>query len=355
MKILHSADWHLGAALQGRTPDQTALLKAALLDLPRKIVEVARAEQVDLMLLAGDLFDGSCTAESLRIVQQALASAKIPVVIAPGNHDFYSAVSPWDDGNWPGNVYIFKNAAIESIVIPSLDCRIYGAAFQGPVCEPLLEGFRADGPERYAIGLLHGDPTTGTSEYCAVSKAQVTESGLNYLALGHIHKAGSFRAGETLCLWPGCPMGRGFDELGSCGVAITTLEDGCESRFVPLDVPRFYRMTVPVQGDVLASLERVLPAVGSDDFYRITLTGESDPVDVAKIYRALHRFPNLELEDCTLPPMDLWAGAGTDTLEGVFFGKLREVLDSGKENPATVELAARISRLLLSNQEVPLP
>ena len=82
---------------------------------------------------------------------------------------------------------------------------------------------------------------------------------------------------------------------------------------------------------------------------------QPDPVDTAKIYRALHRFPNLELEDCTLPPMDLWDGAGTDTLEGVFFGKLRQALDSGEEDPATVELAARISRLLLSNQEVPLP
>ena len=102
----------------------------------------------------------------------------------------------------------------------------------------------------------------------------------------------------------------------------------------------------------MQALEQVLPAVGGEDLYRITLTGECAAPDLEALYRALERFPNLELEDHTVLPMDLWAGAGEDTLEGVFFGKLRDV---AQEAPETAELAARISRLLLSEQEVPLP
>ena len=87
-----------------------------------------------------------------------------------------------------------------------------GAAFLGAESPSLLEGFHATGGEAWQLGLFHGDPTQAASPYNPVTAAQIRGSGLNYLALGHIHKGGSFRAGDTLCAWPGCPMGHGFDE-----------------------------------------------------------------------------------------------------------------------------------------------
>lgn len=357
MKILHSADWHLDSPIIGRTEVQTALLKSALLEVPHKVVSAAKAERCDLILLAGDLFDGSATPESIKAVKDALTEADIPVFIVPGNHDFLSSASPWLTERWPENVHIFTSPGWESIVLPGLDCRIYGMAFTGPEAEALLDGFRAEQEEAYAVGILHGDPTVASSPYCPITARQIEASGLDYLALGHIHKGSRMTAGNTLCAWPGCPMGRGFDELDAKGVLIVTLDDtGCDARFLPLDTPRFFDLSCEAGSDAASSLSRLLPAAGSDDFYRVTFTGESAPLDTALLEKEFSHFPNLTLRDRTEPPMDIWANVGEDSLEGVYFGLLRQQLeDADGEMKEKILLAAKLSRRILENREVKLP
>ena len=68
MKLLHSADWHLDAPLQGHSEKRTAQLREALLRLPYQVVEAARTQQCQLILLAGDIFDGPASPESIRAV-----------------------------------------------------------------------------------------------------------------------------------------------------------------------------------------------------------------------------------------------------------------------------------------------
>ena len=357
MKILHSADWHLDSPIIGRSETQTALLKSTLLEVPHKITAEAKAERCDFILLSGDLFDGPSTPESVKAVKDALSEAVIPVFIVPGNHDYLSSASPWLTERWPDNVHIFTDPQWESVSLPDLDCRIYGAAFTGAQSDGLLEGFRAKQKETYAVGILHGDPTSAASPYCPITARQIEASGLNYLALGHIHKGGQILAGGTLCAWPGCPMGRGFDELDSKGVLIVTLDDtGCETRFLPLDTPRFFDLTCEAGSDAAASLSRLLPAAGSDDFYRITFTGESELLDTGLLENEFSQFPNLTLRDRTEPPMDIWANVGEDSLEGVYFGLLRQQLESAdEETREKILLAAKLSRRILENREVKLP
>lgn len=357
MKILHSADWHLDSPIIGRTEAQTQLLKSALLEIPHKVAAAATAEGCDLMLLAGDLFDGSASPESIKAVKDALSEVNIPVFIVPGNHDYLSPSAPWSTEVWPDNVHVFTALNWESVVLPSLDCRVYGIAFPGLEAPGLLEGFRAQQEETYAVGILHGDPTIVSSPYCPITARQIQNSGLDYLALGHIHKGDQITGGRTLCAWPGCPMGRGFDELDAKGVLIVTLDDrGCETRFLPLDTPRFFDLTCEAGNDTAASLSRLLPAVGSDDFYRVTVTGESEPLDTGLLERMFSRFPNLVLRDRTEPPMDIWANVGEDSLEGVYFGLLRQQLETADEDTREkILLAAKLSRRILENREVKLP
>ncbi len=350
IKLLHSADWHLDSPIQGRTPQQTQLLHQALLRLPQQIAATAMAQGCDLMLLSGDLFDGPASAESIAALRTALEEVRIPVFIAPGNHDPLNSV--WSSHIWPDNVHIFTGSTIESIVPEGLNCRIYGAAFAGAESPSMLKEFRADCSEQYAIGILHGDPTQANSPYCPITADQVASSNLDYLALGHIHKGDSFHAGKTLCAWPGCPMGRGYDELGEKGVLIVTLDSQVQARFLSLDTPRFYDLECDVQADAAAALERMLPAVGNSDFYRITLIGESAPLDLDALAKQLDRFPNLTLRDRTVPPLDIWGSAGEDSLEGIYFDMLRQQLG---DHPDTAALAARISRQILEGLEVTLP
>lgn len=356
MKILHSADWHLDSPIYGRTQEQSDLLREALLQLPHKITAAARAEHCDLMLLSGDLFDGPCTPESVQALKTALKEARIPVFISPGNHDYMSAASPWLTETWPENVHIFTTRSVESIAIPALSCRVYGAAFTAMEDAGLLDNFQAQGEEAWHLGVFHGDPTMAGSPYGPITAEQVKASGLAYLALGHIHKGGSFRAGSTLCAWPGCPMGRGFDELDAKGVNIVTLEESCTVRFLPLEGPRFYDWELEAGEDAAATLSSHLPGAGSRDFYRITFTGESQPMDCDALLAQFSGFPNLQLRDRTVPPMDLWASLGEDTLEGTYFGMLQQAMaGTDEETCRKIALAARISRQLLDGREVKLP
>ena len=163
MKILHAADLHLDTPFTGRSEAAVNLLKKALLEVPQKIAELVKAHDCDLLLLSGDLFDGHPGTESLQALKNALAQANVPTFISPGNHDFCTPDSVWLTETWPENVHIFTKPAIESISLPGLDCRIYGAGFSSMDCPALLENFRAAGLETYHIAVLHGDPTQKNS------------------------------------------------------------------------------------------------------------------------------------------------------------------------------------------------
>ena len=347
MKILHTADWHLGAPLQGHGET----LRQALLAVPGQILELVKQEACHMVLLAGDVFDGAYTPHTYQIVYDTLKAMEVPVFIAPGNHDFCDPNSPWNKELWPKNVHIFHSQQVESIGIPSLDCRVYGAGFESMDCPALLDGFIAEASEKYAIGIFHGDATQINSPYNPITKSQVQESNLDYLALGHIHKADQLIAGKTLCAWPGCPMGRGYDEQGEKGVYIVTLEDTATVRFCPLNTPRFY--DIQAEPD---ALDNVLPPVARDDYYRITLTGSCEAPDLESLQAEFSHFPNLILRDKTTRPVDIWGSLGEDSFEGVYFGLLKQAMETADEGEKEeILLAAEVSRKLLEGQEVVLP
>ncbi len=350
MKILHAADLHLDTAFTGHTEEAVSYLKKALLGVPEQIARLCREQGCDLLLLSGDLFDGPATAESISALKNALLDAAVPTFITPGNHDFCSPDSPWLTQVWPENVHIFTKPAMESVSLPALDCRVYGAGYSSMDCGALLENFRAEGTETYHIGILHGDPIQRNSPYCPISQAQISASGLHYLALGHIHKAGAFTASETLCAWPGCPMGRGNDETGEKGVYLVSVADHADISFLPLDTPSFFDLEAEVQENPENTVRSLLPPVGNLDFYRITLTGECEPFEAEDL--AFPEFPHLQLRDRTVPPADLWGCTGQDNLEGVYFRMLHDALETGDENAL---LAAKISRRILDGREVVLP
>lgn len=353
IKILHSADWHLCSPLSSLAEHLRQPLLQALNTLPEQVAQICCRESCDLVLLSGDIFDGPCTTETRITLCRALEGMQVPVFISPGNHDPIDPDSPWVSFPWPENVHIFSSAEITSVAVPGLDCRVWGAAFTGMDCPSLLDDFHPEQTERYAIGLFHGDPTDPDSPYNPITAAQVSDTGLNYLALGHIHKRGQFFSGSTLCAWPGCPVGRGFDEAGQKGLLIATLDQTCQTQFIPLDVPRFYDQEVPVDGDPARALAAFLPPVPGKDIYRLTLTGRCSVFDPELLQKQLPH--NLQLRNRTLPPIDTWSALGQDSLEGVLFQLLKEQTlseDPGVRRQAT--LAAELTRQLLDGEEVTL-
>lgn len=349
LRILHSADWHMDAAFASFSPQQRQFLRQKQLALPGKIMELCSRENCDLVLLAGDIFDGVPSREAVEAVKTALAECGVPVFVAPGNHDFCGLGSPWEEEVWPETVHVFKGG-MTSVALPELDCRIYGAGYSSMDCPALLEHFRAQGEETYQLAVIHGDPVNTRSPYSPVSSSQIRESGLAYLALGHIHKAGTSLQGNTLCGWPGCPMGRGWDETGEKGVYLVDLEETARVQFLSVEGPVFRELEADVSENAAEAVAALLPAAESEDFFRITLTGAAE-VDLEMLQKQFSSVPNLSFRDRTEPPVDLWADAGTDTLRGVYFGMLQALADTEEE----AALAAEISHKILTGREVRLP
>ena len=130
MKLLHAADFHLDAPFAALSPEKAALRRAEGRELLSRLAALAREEQVDLVLLSGDLFDSqSVYPETLTALREALAAIPVPVFIAPGNHDFYFPKSPYAARSWPGNVTIFDRETFTQIDLPALGCTIYGFSF----------------------------------------------------------------------------------------------------------------------------------------------------------------------------------------------------------------------------------
>jgi len=356
LKLIHAADLHLDSPFAGLSPEQATLRRQEQRALLERLADLANEEQADLVLLSGDLLDGDRVyRETVDALAQTLGRISARVFIAPGNHDPYTASSPYALPIWPDNVHIFTSTQPEGVTIPPLNCTVYGAAFTNQQRDDApLEGFSAQG-EGVNLMVLHGN--TQGRDYAPISPAHIAASGLDYLALGHIHQgSGLQKTGSTFWAYPGCPEGRGFDETGDKGVLVLEVEQGrARARFQPLALHRYQIVEVDLTGctDPLAAVEAALPAHTATDICRILLAGEfaMDPHVLSGLEQALApRFHALELRDRTRTPRDLWARVGEDTLTGLFLRTMAPQYEA-HPNDEVLQMAVRFGLAALENGE----
>ena len=353
MKLLHAADFHLDAPFRRLPAPQAAQRRRELRQLPSRLAALAREEGAELVLLPGDLFDGERVyPETLRALADALGEIPAPVVIAPGNHDFYRPGGPYDTVAWPDNVHIFTAAQLTALPLPELGCVVHGCAFTAPRREDdPLSGFSAPADGRLHLLCLHGEVTAQGSVYAPISPAALERSGVRYAALGHVHAcSGLQRTGGTAWAYPGCPEGRGFDECGEKGALLLDLDaSGVRARFLPL-CRRQYRVERVELGDFDAALAACPP----EDLVRWVLTGQSDtPPDLADLAARAraHSFYG-EVRDETTLPQSLWARQEEDSLTGLFLREMARRLEQcGEEGRPRLLLAARFGLAALERGE----
>lgn len=353
IKLLHAADFHLDSAFSSLPPEKAASRRKE----QRLALEqlAALCEDCDIVLLSGDLFDSArIYRDTLDALRRFFAEVRAEIFIAPGNHDWLTQGSPYLTEDWGERVHIFTSAAIERVCLDG--CDIYGAAFTAQEMPPMLDGFRVSDPEKLNLMVLHGE-LQANSVYNAISAEAVAASGLDYLALGHIHKSEVQKLGRTVCAWPGCLMGRGFDECGEKGVIKAEIDrNGCRTEFIPLHTRKYEILSVEAGDDALASVCATLPEQTEDDCYRILLTGESDAIDLAALEASLApRFYSLSVRDCTVPKQALWAAAGEDTLRGQFLHNLKEQYDAADADlQRKIAAAAKLVTAMMDGREVAL-
>lgn len=362
LKILHAADFHLDTPFEGLPEEKALRRRAEQRRLLTDLAELARRERADLMLLAGDLLDGEKACyETESALLRALGSVSCPVIIAPGNHDPYTEKSVWARLRFPENVFIFRKDSLQCLELEELNLRVFGAAFTDRICRGLLEGFHAEKyPGTLNLLCLHGEVDGRDGRYDPVSSAQLKNSGLDYAAFGHIHKAsGLLWAGDTAYSWPGCPEGRGFDETGDRFVNLVEIDrtSGKISLSQLSIALRHYRILEAdvSENDPLLAIHELLPECTEEDIYRIVLTGETETTpDVTTLYNSLEGlFFHLQIRDETRPRQDIWEKAGDDTLRGIFLQKCRDLYQTAgsEEEKSRIEQAVRYGLAALDNRE----
>ncbi len=360
IKILHAADLHLDSPFEGLSSGKASIRRAEQRELLGRIADICRREKPDLVLLSGDLLDSEHTYfETGEELISSLGSIDVPVFISPGNHDYYSERSVYARLQFPDNVHIFKSGEISFVQPEGLNVRIYGAAFTDKRSAPLLEGFQAQRSEGiYNIMCIHGDTELRDSPYNYISHSQLENSGLDYVALGHVHKSGGLKkAGSTWYYWPGCPEGRGFDETGEKSIALVTLsEKGCTLEPRVISTRRYEVLSVDISAtDPVLAIHAAIPDDTVRDIYRIILTGETELApDVDRLERTLDElFFHLQLRDETRLRRSVWERAGEDSLRGLFLTRLRTQFEQAKdeESRRRIEQAARWGLAALDNME----
>jgi len=336
IKVLHAADFHLDSPFDALPEEKAAIRRREQRELLDKIAKLANEEQVDAVLLAGDLLDSDKSYyETGEALVRAFAQIKAPVFIAPGNHDYYHSRAPWAALELPKNVYIFQSGTAEAVELSGTNALIWGAAFTTNRSGGLLENFSEVPRNKMNLMVLHGQVGGTEESYNPIIPAQIAATGLNYLALGHEHTySGLQKAGNTYYAYAGCPEGRGFDELGERGVLIAEVERGrTKARFVPLGGRQYHKLEVNLQGasDAEAAIRAALPKNTERDIYRIILRGEFDGAinEEALVRNLSDRFFHLTIQDQTKIRRDIWRDAEEDSLRGLFLRKMRTRYEAG--------------------------
>ncbi len=351
LKLLHAADLHLDSPFDALSPEQAAERRAGQRELLFRISDAAEKRGVSAVLLSGDVFEGAAVLpETVRDFNSSLGALTCPVLIAPGNHDPYSAHSMWETMRLPENVYIFKNAAPEPMRFPGVNARFWGAGFQNTFSPPLLRGFTPGerSEDKFDILVLHGDTGTSAADYNPISREDLVKCGMDYVALGHIHaRTPLLQVGRTSYAYPGCAEGRGFDETGEKGALLVTLADErVTAEFIPLGGVRYEILSVDISGkDPLEAALSASANLTKNDCCRLVLTGEcEEQPDLAALRRELEgRFRELQLRDETIKVRDIWEKRGQNTLGGVYTDKLYALHEAARDDKErrVVALAAR--------------
>ena len=256
MKILHAADIHLDSPMAGLAAYENAPvseLQLATRHALSNLVDLALEEQVDLFLLAGDIFDGDWPhyGTGLHFISETarLREGGIPVVMAAGNHDADSKLTK--ALRYPDNVQVLDTHAPQTVIFEDLGLAVHGQGYPTPaVTEDLARGYPRALSGLVNIGMLHtsADGRPGHERYAPCSMSTLIAHGYDYWALGHVHRR-EILAAEPPIVFPGNLQGRGLRETGPKGATLVTIQDGAVSHeHRILDVVRWAHLRVDVTG-----------------------------------------------------------------------------------------------------------
>ncbi|MCY3759444.1 MAG: DNA repair exonuclease [Acidobacteria bacterium] len=298
IRFVHAADLHLDSpftGLKAAAPENVAsALVNATFDAYENIINLCISEEVDALLVAGDVYDGADRSlrAQLKFVEglNKLDAQGVRSFVCHGNHDpldGWQARLDYPPGcirfglDWEA-VPVFEDpnrAIIHGISYPKRD-----------VTENLASRLGKVEPSPFSIGLLHANVSNDPNHaaYAPCSLDDLAQSGVDYWALGHVHTRQVLSEREPAVVYTGNPQGRHPNESGPRGVYLVEVDDGGNVGldFRPMDTVRWVRLDSDIgafetEQDLLDALHKGMQVLrddadGKSVVVHITLTGRGE-------------------------------------------------------------------------------
>ena len=390
LRLLHTADVHLGAR-HADLGEQASAQRERQFAAFQAAIELAIAEKVDIVLIAGDLFDSNTqprrSVERVASELKRLAASKIRTVIIPGTHDAYDHASLYRVHDLPALAGSTDDDDLVTLLTPdrpsvhlaACDVIVHGRVFASKRAphSPLRDlKVRSGDGATWHVGMVHGSvaiPDRTDRDEVVVTKEEIAATGLDYLALGHWHSAQQGKAGGTTWAYAGAPEPVAVTQDGAGKVLLVTLEETAGARTVTVDErvvgrTRFEKLDIDAAhvADQPSLIDQIGAKADPDLVLDVRLTGvRRDELDISidEVEERLKgRFLKVRVRDRSLPALTEGALPSPDTIPGAFIrnveGRIAELEADGSETAAAdaAELrdVLRLGRLLLAGHEVTL-
>lgn len=382
IKILHTADLHLGSRMRSLGQDAPDFREALIQSFDNLMLQ-AEIEAADLFLIAGDFLEMAEIEdrELNRVYDLLVRKHSFPILLAAGNHDPYSSASPYATvfSQIP-QFYVFPADKIVRLDFPKLDASVWGVSFSSLYQmttmlpdvgteasilvydgqEFLEEGQESDSPLKNKIGLVHGELLAGSAAkgaYNPLPSQLIKNSSLNYLALGHIHKASDLPQGDyvdrrsVLAMYPGSPQGLSFNEAGQKHALMVEFDNSEIKSISPLASASrmFIELSTELErsqsdqqiiDQIVAEVKELDPDKYQRHSYKIYLKGEAPTaLNVQRLAASLRDLiGHVKLIDELRLAENVEELGEEQTLRGLFVRKILDALDKSDNEADTDDL-----------------
>lgn len=341
MKIIHLADVHLDKPFKTLSDRETlgAQRRLEQRETFKNTIEFAKENKVDIILIAGDLFEQEYIREStIDFINNLFKGIpEIKIFITPGNHDPKLKNSYYSTYNWSDNVHIFS----EKLEVINLDeADIYGYGFNNyEMKNDITENIEIKNNEKINIFISHGDINTDTN-YNPI-KINNIKNKFDYIALGHIHKRGEY--------YPGSLISLGFDEPGEHGFIFLEIENKriINQEFIRADKRELIKLDLDISE--IKSEDELIEKINlintDNNLYEINLIGKRNfkiNINLNLIQKNIIKIKNnTKIENKNN------LSENENTLHGIFIKNLKNKLEKNEIDENTFEKIIEIEQEII--------
>ena len=319
MKIIHTADIHLGAPINGFPKEISEERKREVRNTFSRMVDYAKANGVKVILLSGDVFDRDKPFKKDADLFYGIVEShpEIDFLYLRGNHD--------EEGE-RRELSNLKTFSTEWKSYEYGDLVISGIELVKENSVSLYSTLSLDAKKKNIV-MLHGQ--IGGE----INLTKLRDKNIDYLALGHIHSYAEGNVdGRGRYAYSGCLEGRGFDETGMKGFVLLDVGDKVEYTFQPFSQRSIEAVQLDVSGlqdsYAMVRLARAQISFKRENIYRVELVGEIDAQTdefAADVQRALENdCAYISVKDKTKKKIDYAAYEGDNSLKGEFVRTVAE-------------------------------